>query len=1073
MAFLNALKKDTPRLQKGQTVAYDYLVDDEHWQWTLGTVVALKEYSAVVQQWRINQGDDAALRNIVSNEVEKEMKRMRVFQEQLSTSRDKLAAIRSENEDRVSAARTLYELAKEQVEVVDEVHMREVTSQTRPSPVAMEVLKAVLAVAKNDPAVKDCSSWYDIQMEYRKPDAVMNLIHVDIPGRCYPSPDAILSSLREPRFSSAAAARDSDAIRSLHQWVMSALAYQEAHSRLTSDTRIQAQNNAIGDAISGMKACRMKVMKLKEELSHGNPSAARGQVTSFTKTSVQSTIPLSAVISVVPIDALVTDCALTDDEVDIVYENATWMRFQLKDQLSRTLNEYMGAMAELHCLSMYATELEEKRLYLREHYTRNALRNQDRAVLEIQNSETSKNLKQLQDTIDELKKHDERWTFEVGPTVTTKHTKKYPGKDWNALLTNKPEELLAVFKSEQALACHVPNDCIRDVEFRLEPDALLTSFKVQHPSRRTTGEVDKRLDEFPPREMNRLYQDPDRPKSALDRAIVEVCRALDMPESKFNGLYFDEFVEHLGGVGHLVDKDAYESEIGDLLMFLDKIHNENRSLQYTLEKSAEEFRRQTASTLREQEALRQRNNELHAEIGRLRNLVEKLKDLADKQASELELFKLQQNQANQMRTQRNLSAFKSDNTAEPLYCVTLDELHEQKKHCEEAEKAAAELHAQLGELTQTHDNLLAQLNTLTQQKESVEAENGQLKEELQTAGKSANDAAQERAELRQELERKRAECEELMNNLNQLSELLESVKTSEKEALAGIEARDEEISDLQQQLEDALHNHNITARELDAKERHKEELMALAERQQREIHAHRHKRRVAHEARSLEPTLQPHGVEGTALEDEVEPDAILQEPLLSVTMDEYTNHLQRSNQLQQENDTLRQHIQQLNDDKETLYSQLREATAENQNLTEQYRSKNEECTNANNIIKVLYDKNDQQASELEKMNMENQKQTEEIEKLHNDINKLNTTTEKFCNENEKLTNENEKLADELEKLATENESLAEELEQKAAENEKLAEELEQKAAENERLAEELEQKAAENEKLAGGAGAEG
>ncbi|RNE98509.1 Flagellar attachment zone protein 1, partial [Trypanosoma rangeli] len=1059
MAFLSALKRDTPNLQTGQTVAYDYLVDDEHWQWTLGTVVSLKEYSAVVQQWRINQGDNAALRNIVTNEIEKETKRMKLFQERLSNSRDKLAAIRSENEDRVSAARRLYELAKEQVEEVDEVHMREVTSQARPSPVAMEVLKAVLAVAKNDPAVKDCSSWYDIQMEYRKPDAVMDFIHVDALGHYYPTPDDIISSLQGPRFSSAAAARDSDAIRSLHQWVMSALAYQEAHSKLTSDTRVQAQNDCISDAISAMKACRMKVIKLKEELSRENPLAARGQVTSFTKTSVQSTIPLSAVISLVPIDLFVTDCALTDDEVEIIYENATWMRFQLKVQLSRTMNEYMAAMAELHCLSMYTTELEEKRLNLREHYTRNVFRNQDRAALETQDSATSKKIKMLQDTIDELKKHDERWSFEDGPTVTTKHTKKYPGKHWKALLTNKPEEVLATFKSEQALACHVSNDCIQNVEFHLEPDALLSSFNVQHSARQTAGEVDKRLSEFPPREMNRLYQDLECPKVALDRAIVEMCRALDMPENKFHGLHFDEFVEQVKVCARLGDKDAYESEIGDLLMFLDKIHNENRSLQYTLEKSAEEFRRQTASTLREQEALRQRNNELHAEIGRLRNLVEKLKDLADKQASELELFKLQKNQANQIRTQRNLSAFRGDNTAEPLYCVTLDELHEQMKQCEQAEQEAAQLHTQLEDLNQTHVNLLAHLNTLAQEKDSVEMENEKLKEELQMAVKSVSDATKARADILHELEIKCAECGELMNNLNQLSELLDSLKASEKEALASIEARDEEINELQQQLEDALHNHNIVTRALDVKERHEDELIELTERQQKEINAYRHKRRIAHEARSLEPTLQPQSVIGTSLEDEVDPEDIIREPLLSVTMDEYTNQIQRSNQLQQENDTLRQYLQQLNDDKETLHGQLRETAAENKNLTDQHRAKAEECIAANNKIRNLYEINGRQASELEKMNIENQQQIEEIEKVTSE-------NEKLTDELEKLAADNEKLTDDLEKKAAENEKLAEELEQKAAENERLAEELEQKAAENERLAEELEQKAAENERLA-------
>ncbi|EAN91538.1 hypothetical protein, conserved, partial [Trypanosoma cruzi] len=596
---------------------------------------------------------------------------------------------------------------------------------------------------------------------------------------------------------------------------------------------------------------------------------------------------------------------------------------------------------------------------------------------------------------------------------------------------------------------------------------------VRHSTELTTGEIDRRLEQFPPREMNRLYHDPNGAKVSLDRAIVEVCRAIDIPETKFQGLYFDEFVEELGGKGHLVDKDAYESEIGDLLMLLDKIHNENRSLQCTLEKSAEEFRRQTASTLREQEALRQRNNELHAEIGRMRDLVEKLKDLADKQASELELFKLQKNQAIQMRTQRNLSTFKGDNTAEPLYCVTLDELHEQMKQCELLENEAAQLQKQLEDLNQTHDNLLVHLNTVTQEKKGMETENEQLKDELQIAQKAASDAAQERSELLHELARKRAECEELAKNLRQISDLLDALKTSEKEALEGIEARDEEIHDLQKQLEDALNNQNVGARALELKERQNKELMEINQRKQKELNAHRQKRRTAHEARSLEPTLQLYTVKDAGFEDALDPEELLREPLLSITMDEYTNQIQRSNQLQQENDTLRQQLQQLSDDMETINSQLREAAADNQNLSDQLRAKYEEFVKANNTIQSLYRQNETQENELQQKNIENAKQAEELEKLTIENEKLADELEKLATDNERLADEleqkaaeNERLADELEQKAAENERLAEELEQKAAENEKLADELEQKAAENERLAEELEQKAAENERLA-------
>ncbi|AAZ10965.1 hypothetical protein, conserved [Trypanosoma brucei brucei TREU927] len=1081
MALLNVISENPLTLQPGQVIAFDHLANGEHWQWALGTVVSSDKHVVVVEQWAVNEGSCETLKHNISSEIQKEMKRMGVFQEQLSSARDKLAAIRSENEDRVSAARAVFEDAKARVASVDEVHMREVTSQACPSPVAVEVLKSVLALAQNDPTVTNCSTWDDIRMEYRRPNAIADFISADITGKTYPNAEEICSSLNEQRLSSLAASRDSEAISSLHHWVLSALAYQEAYCRLTTDTRVQEQNDAIANCIAGMKGCRLKVMKLKEELERGGTPTFGGQLTSFTKTSVQLKAPLSSVISIVGVDPSAQDCVLTDDEVGLILDKAEQTRLQINDHFSHLSNSYMEAMAELHCLSMYTSELEERRLNLQERFVFSLFTNAGKTnaprrerietdvglrSVEAPRGDSANNIKDLQEIIKELSSHDERWMYRNEPTVTTKHRKSYPGREWSKVVERKPEELLSTFRTEQAAACHVPEDAIRNIEFTATSEKLQVSFDVQHPVKQTAAEINKRLQEFPSRGMDRMLCDVDQPKKGLDRAIVEVCRAFDLREHAFRGMTFDKFIEEVAMKGRVGDKDAYESEIGDLLMLLDKIHNENRSLQYTLEKSAEEFRRQTASTMREQESLRQRNGELHAEIGRLRDLVEKLRDLADNQASELELLKLQKTQANQIRAQRNLSTFRGDDTAEPVYCVTLDELREQTEHCDQVERELERQREQCQNLLNAQDDLLAELSGVSEEKEKLEAECERLEAELRQMEEKSRLSEQGLSEMTQRLEEKQAEIEGLLENLEQLDEQLEALRAAEKSAQAHIEARDREISDLQQRLEGEIDDHIKTTALLEELRKHYNNLEELFDKQEAELMAYREKRQNAHKVRSLEPTLRPIGTQTKPFQEMVSADEISSEPLLSVTLDEYNDHMHRSNQFQQENDLLRQQLQQANDERENLHDRLEQLMAENQSLSEQLHNMHEELEREERDRSGVTLQNERLAEEIQRKTAENEQLVLENNKSRSDIRNLNVQVQRLMEELELKAAENEKLAEELELKAAENEKLAEELELKVAENEKLAEELELKVAENEKLAEELELKAAENEKLA-------
>ncbi|CBZ37553.1 hypothetical protein, conserved, partial [Leishmania donovani] len=382
MSFLSNINPAFPQLQAGQVVAYDYLHAAKTWQWTLGTVREIKDYTAVVQQWGLHTGDIDTLRSILLKEVDTENGRMKNYHDMLAIAREKLASIRRSNEDRVSHVRGHFDKAREKVELIDEVDLRKVTAQAAPSPVAVAVLKAVWAVAKCDPTAVEFYEWADVQLEYRKPAALDEIAKTDVLAKLYPSAESLQQSLeQDPKLNYKAAARDSPVVASLHAWVITALAYQQAYNLLAHDKRIQEQNDAIAAAIAGMKACRAKIAKLKDELSSKDTAALPGQVTSFTRTSVLVTIPLSAVISPVNVDTDVKRCVLTKDEVEQIPIDAKITRYAQKQKLAITGSHLLDQYAAATTTHIYVTELED-RLFFFQHYMASALRDAQTAAVD-------------------------------------------------------------------------------------------------------------------------------------------------------------------------------------------------------------------------------------------------------------------------------------------------------------------------------------------------------------------------------------------------------------------------------------------------------------------------------------------------------------------------------------------------------------------------------------------------------------------------------------------------------------------------------------------------------------------
>ena len=286
----------------------------------------------------------------------------------------------------------------------------------------------------------------------------------------------------------------------------------------------------------------------------------------------------------------------------------------------------------------------------------------------------------LQDKISELEAFDSRLKWDDNAAlVLTNHSYEFPWDDGETLLLHKPEETKAVTTAEIAFACRVPIYCVTTTALKAGDRKLRAEFSVNHPLDVSMKAIDNRVASYSFPSLHHLHQNPLGPKVGLDRAIEELERALGVPEGKHEGLYFSEFVENMPDTSFSNDKDAYESEIGDLLMLLDKLNNENRSLQYTLDKAAAELKKQVAAAQKDQE-------DLNSEIARLRDIISKLKDLADQQEKELEENRLQRQRAEQARFRRNLQP-PTENAGDPEYAVTMDEYTRQRDAADEAQEA--------------------------------------------------------------------------------------------------------------------------------------------------------------------------------------------------------------------------------------------------------------------------------------------------------------------------------------------------------------------------------------------------
>ncbi|KAG5493994.1 hypothetical protein JKF63_01827 [Porcisia hertigi] len=102
-------------------------------------------------------------------------------------------------------------------------------------------------------------------------------------------------------------------------------------------------------------------------------------------------------------------------------------------------------------------------------------------------------------------------------TVLSRLSKRFDGDDWKSLLASIPSLLRQTFVCEASNALGVGQEAITDVQFRL--GSLYVTFHVTHDEDISQEEMDRRIEEYPFREMWRLYNQRDGAPDGLDAAL--------------------------------------------------------------------------------------------------------------------------------------------------------------------------------------------------------------------------------------------------------------------------------------------------------------------------------------------------------------------------------------------------------------------------------------------------------------------------------------------------------------------------------------------------------------------------
>ncbi|RNF02861.1 flagellar attachment zone protein, partial [Trypanosoma rangeli] len=467
--------------------------------------------------------------------------------------------------------------------------------------------------------------------------------------------------------------------------------------------------------IHEMKHCRDKSKSLSDELNRlrNSPSVVPSVMCFTRRCGEEETILSSSIIKALAVDVVAPTCVITEEEAASIKAGADTSRLELQQHLGLFSERLCGVTAELHCLQTYNEELEARMTFYQDALLEAAKERTPRETPHMPAESSLAAVKQLREMAgwDWEQQHGCRW-------VTTRHTINFTWGGSHLLVADKPEELQATLKMEVANGLRAPPNCVGNATFQVSSEGLAATFDVFHPSSVPGSVVDAQLRAHSFPYLEHLHHSAEGPKQGLDRAIEDVCRVLRISEGKYNGLRFSEFIEELTDLNMFADKDAYESEVGELLMMLDKLYSENRTLQHSLVNSNAEVRKLTAEAQRERNYLQVRTSHLREEIARLNDVIARLRELADRLESELQQYKMQHARAQPTRTTRRLPDREPHDNE--LYCITLQVYDEEKER-------ATRLQHTLEEEKQKNHATLLELQSQNQQLEAMsEAQEGKI-----------------------------------------------------------------------------------------------------------------------------------------------------------------------------------------------------------------------------------------------------------------------------------------------------------------------------------------------------------
>ncbi|GET92322.1 hypothetical protein, conserved [Leishmania tarentolae] len=249
-------------------------------------------------------------------------------------------------------------------------------------------------------------------------------------------------------------------------------------------------------------------------------------------------------------------------------------------------------------------------------------------------------------------------------TLSSRLTKKFDGDGWKDLVASIPSLLYQTFVCEASIALEVPQEAITDVQFRL--GSLYVTFHVTHDEDISQEEMDRRIEEYPFREMWRLYNQRDGAPDGLDAALQrlkdvemelkEKNRELEKErgdkEQKLN-----ELKRQLQALQEELDGPVAERE-QSLLQQLGKEQGARKKAEAQL-KTADDERKKFLEAIK-QEKLRseknvQRHNDLIAAIIQENKKEKEAKEREHKEQMEVKDYIIE-NLKSQLRTRTNGSA---------------------------------------------------------------------------------------------------------------------------------------------------------------------------------------------------------------------------------------------------------------------------------------------------------------------------------------------------------------------------------------------------------------------------------